>query len=407
MTIATGSMPESGKTARAGSRPLRPVSLSAVTWDFALVGRTRMLTEAWLRLRQPTVFVQVPSYRTALERLLKPLRPADSATVVRPWPIRPARWWDAADEAGIRARIRKRAAGLRRTLEREIDFSRSAAVVVSPVWTPWLDELPFGRVIYDCIDDAAVHVPRPRLAALYQRWNTELIRRADGAVVTAEILGQELRAVRADLPIRVIRNGVDATGFERSAGATPRPADMPARGRPIIGFVGALYDWIDWGLIVHAARALSDCDFVFVGPTDGRGATSGPAALPNVRFLGPRPYDRVPAYMAAFDAAWVPFDASRVSRAANPVKIYEYLAVGKPVVTTPVADTDSFGGLVRVGRTPEEIVAQLRAAVGERDADVERRRAFARANSWDARAVEYVSFLTSLDQREAADVGGV
>ena len=87
----------------------------------------------------------------------------------------------------------------------------------------------------------------------------------------------------------------------------------------------------------------------------------------NVRVLGPRPYAHVPAYVQAFDVCWVPFDQSQVSRAANPVKIYEYLALGKPVVSTPVADTETFGGLVHVGRSADEIAALLRAARFEND----------------------------------------
>jgi hypothetical protein len=81
---------------------------------------------------------------------------------------------------------------------------------------------------------------------------------------------------------------------------------------------------------------------------------------------------------------------------ANPVKIYEYLALGKPVVSTPVADTDSFAEHVRVGRDAGEIAGHLRAAVGEADGQGAERVRFARANSWDARAAEYVSFVAAL-----------
>ena len=386
----------SAADARSPAVPDRPVTLAAVTWDFALVGRTRMLTEAWLKLHAAPVFVQVPSLRTAVEKALAPFRPAPSATVVRPWPIRPIRWWDPHNESGLRRLIRRKAANLRRRLDHIIDFSRSTAIVVSPVWSPWLEELPFAHVVYDCIDEVTVHIPRPDLTPLYQKWEYELIARAAGAVTTAETLSEGLRSRNARLPITVIRNGVDADHFERVARANGRPKDLPVSNRPIIGFVGALYNWIDWRLIADVARALPDYDFVFVGPHDGRGALNLLDGAQNVRFLGPRPYARVPAYMAAFDVAWVPFDQSRVSRAANPVKIYEYLAVGKPVVTTPVADTNLFGTLVRVGRTPEEIVECLRAALAERDVKIDERKEFARANSWNARAAEYLSFITSL-----------
>jgi len=355
-----------------------------------------MLTEAWLRQGHPTTFVQVPSYRTALQRLSAVFKPADNAPVVRPWPVYPCRWWNPANEARLRRAMRRRASGLRHQLDRRLDLSEAVAVVISPVWTPWLDGLPFKHVIYDCIDEVAVHVPHERLVPLYEAWEDELVQRAAGAVVTAESLGESLRGRRADLRIATIRNGVDAERFETLARTSPPPGDVTAGRRPIVGFVGALYEWIDWKLIGDVVRAMPDCDFAFVGPHDGRSSTGVLNGVDNATFLGARPYDRVPAYVHAFDVCWVPFDRSQVSRAANPVKIYEYLALGKPVVSTPVADTDSFEGLVRVGRDADEIVAHLRAALAEGDAHADRRVAFARANSWDARAADYVSFIASL-----------
>lgn len=372
------------------------VSLSAVTWEFGLVGRTRMLTEAWVRQSRPTTFVQVPSYRTALQRLTAVFKPRDEAPVVRPWPILPCRWWNPANESRLRRAARRRAVGLRRQLSKRLDFSEAIAVVVSPVWIPWLEELPFMRVVYDCIDDVAVHVPRANLLRLYQKWEDELVQRAAGAVVTAEPLADTLRQRRADLPIATIRNGVDVERFEAGARSSPRPTDVPAAGRPIVGFVGALYEWIDWALIARVLRALPEYDFVFVGPHDGRSSASALSGIDNAVFLGARSYDRVPAYVQAFDVCWVPFDQSRVSRAANPVKIYEYLSLGKPVVSTPVADTESFEGLIRVGRGSDEIAAHLRAALAEDGDQAAQRVRFARANSWDVRARDYVSFIASL-----------
>lgn len=384
----------------AAAAPGRPdftiVSLAAVTWDFRLVGRTRMLSEAWRDLGQPTVFVQVPSYRTALQRLVAPLRPRPAVPVLRPWPAHPARWWARLDAADLERAIRGRARSLRRALGRRVAWERAVAVVVSPVWTPWLDELPFARVVYDCIDELAVHMKRPELAPLYRAWEDRLLQRATGAVVTAAGLGRGLRARRPDLPVALIRNGVDAERFERGAAEGPRPADVPAAGRPVVGFVGALYEWIDWGLIEEVARALPELDFVLVGPHDRRGAVRRLAGLRNVHLLGPRPYGRVPAYIAAFDVCWVPFRQDAVGLAANPVKVYEYLALGKPVVSTPVADVESFGALLAVARTPAEMVGKLRAALQQAPGAAEARRAFARQNTWRARAAAYVEFLATL-----------
>lgn len=373
------------------------VSLAAVTWDFRLVGRTRMLTEAWLRLGQPTIFVQIPSLRTALERITAPLAGRDGAPVVRPWPTYPSRWWSKLGASRLAQAIRRRAAALRRELDKLLSWDQSVALVVSPLWAPWLEELPFRHVVYDCIDELTVHVHRPELTPLFQDWEDHLLARASAAVVTAERLGEGLRVRRPDLPIALIRNGVDVERFQHLAAETPRPKDVPSGGRPVVGFVGALYEWIDWELIRDTARQLTDFEFVFVGPENGRSERELIASLPNVRLLGPRPYRRVPAYVSSFDVCWVPFKQDHVGKAANPVKIYEYLALGKPVVTTPVADTDSFGGLVQVAYTPAEMVARLRDAVlvpaSAATACVE----YARHNAWELRAREYLHFLASLD----------
>ena len=141
------------------------VTLAAVTWDFPLVGRTRMLVEAWLGAGQRATFVQVPSLRSGLQRLIAAIRPAGGAPVVRPWPVYPSCWWNATDDRRLRRWARRGAVELRRQLDRRLDWADAVAIVISPVWTPWLAELPFRHVVYDCIDDVEVHVPRPALAS--------------------------------------------------------------------------------------------------------------------------------------------------------------------------------------------------------------------------------------------------
>ncbi len=370
------------------------LSLAAVTWDFALVGRTRMLTEALLDSGGQTLFVQSPSMRTSLQRLTaRPCQPF----VVRPWQLVPARWWSAIGRRGLAAAVRVAASELRRQLERRLDGRAADAVVVTPAWTPWLEHLPLRRVVYDCIDEVGVHVPRAGLSGLFRSWERELIARCSGAVSTASALSTHLRSIRADLPIALIRNGVDAARFEALSRQATRPPDVPPPGgRPIVGFVGALYEWIDWELIDRVVRALPECDFVFVGPHDGRGEVERIARHSNAILTGWRPYEQVPAYIAAFDACWVPFDRSDVSRAANPVKMYEYLAIGKPVVSTVVADVESFGDLVAVVEDAGQAAESLRRSIAEGADRAEERRAFARANSWAERAAELRRFVRGL-----------
>jgi len=379
------------------------ITFSAVTWDFPLVGRTRMITEAWLALRAPTTFVQVPSLRTLAQRVTgrgtrDDPSPVDGRPiVVRPLPGPPARFWPVLGDRGVRAAIRAPAASLARRLGTHVDLASACGLVVSPVWTPWLDHLPLGRIIYDCIDDPDVHAPRPHLVPLIRRWERELIERADAAAITARGLGEHLGSIRPDLPVSLVRNGVDAELFRSRANADPRPDDLPTAdpSRPIVGFVGALYDWIDWQLIEGVVRALPDHRFIFVGPHAGQAAAARVASIENATFLGPRPYGAVPSYMAAFDVAWVPFDASRVSALANPIKIYEYLSLGLPVVTTPVADAGELQRVCRVASGVEAVTAAIReTGSGDSDLAQAERRAFADQHTWRARARELHEFCT-------------
>lgn len=397
------------------------VSFSAVTWNFPLIGRTRMLSEAWQRLGIDTTFVQAPFLRSALERLLPPRRatPPPPVRVLRPWPTYPRRLWPLLSPPHLRAAIRERARGLRRELEAVLDWEAAAAIVVSPVWTPWLDELPFRVLVYDCIDDLQVHVPRPKLGPLYQAWEAELIDRADGAIVTAGALGERLCARRVELPVAVIRNGVDAGRFAALAARQPAPA-LRRGGRPIVGFVGvmsggATYEWLDWDLLLATVRALPEFDFVFVGPYERSQHAAALERLEHVRLLGWQPYERVPGLVAAFDACWVPFNPGAVGRLANPVKIYEYLALGKPVVTTPVSDVGAFDGLVTVAADAAQMIAALRSALSAGigspraaisdeesvapDQQAAARVAFARANSWQARARACLEFVEALKRQ--------
>ncbi|MBX3395782.1 MAG: glycosyltransferase [Phycisphaerae bacterium] len=383
------------------------VSLTAVTWDFPLVGRTRMLTEAWRSQCIHSVFVEPPhSYRSLLRKLI--LREHRPLNVVRPLPVRyPVRWWPKLDSRRRRRMMLDRAHGLRRQLEKYCRLEESAAIVISPMWADWLSALPFARVVYDCIDDLSVHAPNSEFRRLYEQWEADLLARCTAAITTAESLKRQLRSKRPDLPIEVIRNGVDPERFRSLAENKRRPHDLPMSAnhdsRPLIGFVGALFEWIDWELIRHAATSLPNYQFVFVGPNNHPGEVESLSSLENVAFLGPREYEEVPAYVAAFDVCWVPFKAGDIAFAANPVKMYEYLALGKPVITTKVADTDSFGDLVKVGTTPDEIITALQSESrpAARSADIVAARIrFAEANSWQVRARRFIEFLSSIPARD-------
>ena len=243
-------------------------------------------------------------------------------------------------------------------------------------------------VVYEMLDDLNVF---PKVDEQVRRDHAAMLREADLVTVTARRLLDGVRAVRGDALL--CPNAVDLPAF---LNATERaknnpPADLLpvlARGAPIIGYYGALSAWVDYALIRQAAQLRPEYQFVLVGPDhDGTFQRSGLTELPNVTWLGAKLYAQLPYYLGHFDVATIPFVVNELTHSVSPIKLFEYLAAGKPVVATAMAECKQY---------PEVLIAedaasfaQLLATALEQAKDPARRAALvalARANSWDARA---------------------
>lgn len=166
----------------------------------------------------------------------------------------------------------------------------------------------------------------------------EAITRFDGVIVTSDALMGRAKTLGARRAV-MVSNGVDRAFFERPA---PPPAAMTALPQPRILYAGAVEKWFDWPLVLQAATARPAYSFALVG----RIGSPPPSPLPpNVHLLGPRPYAEMPAFMQAADVGVIPFalagDEAAI-RAINPLKLYEYLAAGRPAVSA-IAPPDLMG----------------------------------------------------------------
>ncbi|HWC64982.1 MAG TPA: glycosyltransferase, partial [Thermoanaerobaculia bacterium] len=183
-------------------------------------------------------------------------------------------------------------------------------------------------------------------------------------------------------------NGVDPSHFGRPG---PTPADAfalsPSARRPIAGYYGAIASWFDAALLEDVARRLPGWDFLLIGPFYHWALEPwGLLNRPNVRWLGPREYAELPGYLAAFDVAIIPFVVNEITLATSPLKLFEFFAGGKPVVSTPLPECEAFPE-VRIasdaaGFARAVVVA---AAWGKRPGSREALLAIADASSWDAR----------------------
>ena len=156
--------------------------------------------------------------------------------------------------------------------------------------------------------------------------------------------------------------------FEQARAApTAEPADQAPIAHPRIGFFGVIDERMDYELLAGVASARPDWQLVLVGPT----AKVDPASLPtgaNIHYLGPKPYAALPAYLAGWDVAMLPFARNDATRFISPTKTPEYLAAGKPVVSTSIRDVvRPYGqqGLARIADTVDEFVAAVDAALAE------------------------------------------
>lgn len=222
--------------------------------------------------------------------------------------------------------------------------------------------------------DEFSHVDAPRLRALIAQ-----LARCDACLATSEELAADLHALGARAT--VVPHGVDAERFATGGSA---PADLSNLERPLVGHIGLLDDHMSFELIRAVADRLQRGSVVLVG-----GANTEVSSLrhPRIVHLGQRPYDSMPAYLAAFDCCLVPFKVNRLTAAVNPIKLREYLAAGRPVVSTPLPSVLKYGAVIELADGADAfsagVLRSLEPAADTPAMRIRRREAVA-TESWDA-----------------------
>ncbi len=192
-------------------------------------------------------------------------------------------------------------------------------------------------------------------------------------------------------------NAVDLRTFQRAlAAATGSPLD--ALPRPVLGVVGGINAKLDLDLLATVARQRPDWTIALVGPVS-YGVSDGDLAalrsLPNVHFVGPVAHEQVPAVIDACDVCLIPYRLNEQTRHVNPLKVYEYLAGGKPVVATPLPELAQFANTVRLASDAAGFIAAVEASLPETTDPLAQatRRAVAAANTWDLRVARMIELV--------------
>ncbi len=283
----------------------------------------------------------------------------------------------------------------RRLLATRVGAAARAAGLRDPVlWTSLpsavdaVGTLGESAVVYYCGDDFGALAGVDHRTALAME--AELARAADLAIVAHPANAAKLSAAAR---VEVLPHGVD---FDLFSVPVARADDLPT-GAPVAGFYGALAPWIDTGLVAATAALLPEWRFLLIGPIQADVSALG--ALPNVTLAGPRPHARLPSYSQHWQAGLVPFLDNAQIRAADPLKLREYLAAGRPVVSTPFPALARYAQAVRAVRTPSEMAAALVATLDEPNGSDTARRAMVADEGWDVRAATLSGLLASLPGR--------
>jgi GT2 family glycosyltransferase len=265
-------------------------------------------------------------------------------------------------------------------MRRELDIVCAVSIVQVATWRDAAVEARrrFGwKIVYDCMDEwDSFPGMKPQLLVA----ENLLVAEADVVTVSAQRLLDKWRG--RNPRVELVRNAADFAHF--TAPQSEHLLDDVKR--PIAGYFGAIAPWFDVELLTRLATERPQYSFVVIGgvfDVDVRPLED----LPNVHLLGQQAYARMPAYLNDFDVCLIPFVVNEITAATDPVKFYEYISRGKPVVSTFMPELEPFGDLLYLAVDERDFLSKLDAAMTESDDALRMRRIdAARANTWTARA---------------------
>jgi UDP-galactopyranose mutase len=259
---------------------------------------------------------------------------------------------------GMDAEIAQR--GLLTRFFAETGIERPILWYYTPMSLSFSDCLPAAAVVYDCMDELSAFRGAPPQLIERER---ALLDRADLVFTGGYSLYEAKRDLHAS--VHAFPSSVDIAHFAQARGTIGEPEDQAALPRPRLGFFGVIDERFDIDLLAAIARLRPAWQFVMIGPV----VKIDPATLPqaaNIHYLGMRGYADLPRYLSGWDAALMPFAMNESTRFISPTKTPEFLASGRPVVSTPVRDVvRTYGntGLVHIAATPEAFVAACERAL--------------------------------------------
>lgn len=264
-------------------------------------------------------------------------------------------------------------------------------LIQQPFWyglAKYLKELTGWKIIYDCMDEHdGLTALNPQIVGDELKLGAE----ADLVVATSKKLYKKHEDHNQNCIL--IPNAADYYHFSKKSEV--KPNEVTNTSSPIIGYYGAIMDWFDIDMILQVATSRPQWQFVMIGNVD-LDLPPHYAELRNIKFLGEKPYLDLPKYLALFNVALIPFKLVPIIQATNPVKFYEYLSAGKPVVATALPELEPFRDLFYLARNSQEMIIQIEKALSEDGPEkIEKRKDWAQKQTWENRYLDLKNRINS------------
>ena len=275
--------------------------------------------------------------------------------------------------------------------------------IFDPFQEEYLGLLNERLMIYECHDEYTAYpsVPLFRTKDDLVAREKRILGRVDMTFVVSETLYNKKQPFSHN--INIVPNAVDARHFGSVWDENTNLAeDLTDISHPIIGYLGNLNNRIDFGLLLELSKSCSEWSVVLIGGVRSRFKKRASRRnfealrqMRNVHLCGPIPYENIPGYLKVFDVCIIPYIAhDPFNIHCSPLKLYEYLATGKPIVTTDLPAVRSFKGLLRIARDGKEFKYQIEQALMENDETLQLKRIrIAQENSWEKRAKKIIALL--------------
>ncbi|RZI83265.1 MAG: glycosyltransferase family 1 protein [Rubrivivax sp.] len=365
------------------------IVFSHLRWNFVYQRPQQLLSR--LASERPVVFIEEPMGE-AEQPWLEQSAPCPGVQVLRPHVIGPARGFHPDHLEVVQELLGQ--------YLRDHAIEHCLLWLYTPLALPFASQLRPRGIVYDCMDELSAFRHSP--PALIQR-EKELFQVADVVFTGGPSLYEAKRKRHAE--VHCFPSSVDSAHFGQVATCQDHP-DQAGIAHPRLGYYGVIDERLDMDLIANLADAHADWQVVMVGPVVKIDQATLPLR-PNIHWMGQRSYDELPQFLAGWDVCLMPFALNEATRFISPTKTLEYLAAGKPAVSTPIRDVaEGYADVVSIAATPTEFVRACERILG-RSATAQRafERAAAKtiaATSWDRTVSAMAALLDRFDCASAS-----